>query len=490
MVYPKRNSSRSQDGTRSGSRSDSPNASAPTTAPASERLEQSAIPRRRYTSSVRKERVKDTIPKRLPRPDAPDPSPQHLSSRPSETRNDPLWQDSFLIDGDKGLTQDAGLLSFRVSALGLPSLTDAVYAELTVADVAFRKQVTPSMFQYYVTAHYWARIASLHMHKGVDTESERHLVEFFSAERPLPEPLATYLRGIGDIMDSSGKYVEFEHSSTPESTVIDGLQGWFGRVGPRSHQSYEDYPSPGLAAFRILADFRRSLAPDPNAPDSIDWDLPPEIRPEPQARQDPGKPTKNLLGWARAIRLSRENVQNLEACGITPNSFPSFIHPYEINHGLMNFVSNHVYKAGNAFRCDHSGVHKSRMGSLAQTLMEEADYPREYQFDRTIAYAEYGVRARSTIQADARLATAARICSFRMRRESFQFRQQTISPWCCYDWQEYTQVPPNWKATSNVNFEYGAALLWNAVCFSTAYTSRDRLRYPWIRREVIQKSRT
>lgn len=123
------------------------------------------------------------------------PKPQHLSKTQSPLTNDPLWMEAFVIDGDRGLVEDAGEQKFTVTADSLISLVKRTYETMSSADKEFNRHVSLSMYQYYNVIHFWARLAAIREHTGLATEDERNLKRYLASSfYPLHEPINAFLR--------------------------------------------------------------------------------------------------------------------------------------------------------------------------------------------------------------------------------------------------------------------------------------------------------
>jgi hypothetical protein len=144
------------------------------------------------------------------------PKPQHLSKTQSPLTNDPLWLESFVIDGDRGFIEQAGEQKFSITAEGFTSLVRRTYETVCAADKDFNRHVSLSMYQYYNTVHFWARIAAIRNHSGFSVEDERNIICYLaSREYPVHEPINAYLRGIGDFSDPSGTEHKFRLMRLP-----------------------------------------------------------------------------------------------------------------------------------------------------------------------------------------------------------------------------------------------------------------------------------
>jgi hypothetical protein len=257
----------------------------------------------------------------------------------------------FVIDGDRGFTEDAGEQKFSVTADSFVSLTKRTYDNVCAADKEFNRHVSLSMYQYYNTVHFWARLAAIREHTGLATEDERNLRRYVASnEYPLHEPINAYLRGIGDFEDPSGTEHKFRLLRLPGRDEYEGVAGYFGQVSGQTHHLYESLPSPGVAAQRVVADLNYTLRQGVQI-----WDMPEDLRPAEEVEEQEDEeerdeavpeeerhdfvpeavrplPIANLLGWSPAVRLTNEQRQVLENCGVQEEGFADHLVRFALNN--------------------------------------------------------------------------------------------------------------------------------------------------------------
>jgi hypothetical protein len=430
------------------------------------------------------------------------PEPQHLSNTETPLTNDPLWLESFVIEGDRGYVEDAGVQKFTVTADSFVSLVQRTYETVSAADKEFSRHVSQSMYLYYNTMHFWGRIAAIRVHTGLATEDEQNLRRYLaSKEYPVHEPINAYLRGIGDFNDPTGGEHQFKLLRLPSREEFEGIGGYFGRVSSDTHYLYESLPSPGVAARRVAADLQFTTGQG-----QYNWNLPDEIRPaeglggianlsesdEDDAIPEEERviavevhealPTANLLGWGPSVRLTHEQRQALEHCGIQEEGFADSMSRFALNNGLFEFVSGRVRSSVDRYKCGAS-LHEHQGGSVAQcAYVERKD--EEVPFSRTKLYCEGSIRSCTAFQTDARISVVTRVMAYRHRKEKCGNRHN----WCCYDFNRYESVPETWIATRNSVFTYGQVTKLNAADKFTAFTEKDRLRTPLLTSGVVNKS--
>jgi hypothetical protein len=403
------------------------------------------------------------------------PKPQHLSKTQTPLTNDPLWLEAFVIDGDRGFIEEAGEQKFTITADSFITLSRRTYETVCAADKEFGRHVSPGMYQYYNVIHFWARIAAIRDHYGYATDDEKNLIRYLSSrEHPLHEPINAYLRGIGDFSDPSGTEHKFRLLRLPSREDFAGIGGFFGPVCPQTHHLYEPLPSPGVAALKVLNDLLFTRDPRLHPV----WDLPDDLRPEPievegeevedwegdeaipeEERREVVRdvhelrPTANLLCWSTSVRLTNEQRQTVEACGIDEEGFADDFVRYSLSNGLFEALADRVRTSADRYKFGAS-LHEHQLGSLAQCPYVEREPKEHAVFSRTKLYSEGGIRASCAFQLDERMSVATRVMAFRMRKEPIGGLQS----WPCYDFNQYLNVPEDWIETRNTVFNYGQVI--------------------------------
>lgn len=212
------------------------------------------------------------------------PNPQNKSKSSTPLSNDPLYLESFVIEGDQCFVEEAGRKVFSPSFECLVSLIERTYAQVCTTDKEFQRYVSLSMYMHFHMVQLHARIAVIRQHTGKTVEDENNLIRLLKSEEyPVHEPINAYRRGIGDFEDTSGTYHHFSIRQVPQAAEHEGITGFYGRVDENSHVLYECYPSPGVAALRIVKDY---LYTNDRNRDPI-WNLPATIRPLEQVVAQP-----------------------------------------------------------------------------------------------------------------------------------------------------------------------------------------------------------
>lgn len=96
------------------------------------------------------------------------PKPQYLSKKDSELTNEPLWKDSFVIDGEECIQNEKSEL-FYPDLNGFLGLIRDEYIKLCYTGKEFGSKIPGSAFSYYANTR--ARYRLLILNKGTVTPS-------------------------------------------------------------------------------------------------------------------------------------------------------------------------------------------------------------------------------------------------------------------------------------------------------------------------------
>uniref|UniRef100_A0A2H1WY63 SFRICE_031248 n=1 Tax=Spodoptera frugiperda TaxID=7108 RepID=A0A2H1WY63_SPOFR len=86
------------------------------------------------------------------RPDLPSreiPKPKYLSTTSTPLTNDPLWQQSFVNEEERGLSSVEGIKIFNADAAGYVALVEREYIALGDCDKYVVKEVPQSAYAYF-----------------------------------------------------------------------------------------------------------------------------------------------------------------------------------------------------------------------------------------------------------------------------------------------------------------------------------------------------
>jgi hypothetical protein len=396
--------------------------------------------------------------------------PKALSTSECALRNDPMWQD-FDDDGFNGLTPYAFRNEFAITTEGFIGIAEREYDVLVPADWNFGKYISKSMFVWYLTMHLYARMIAIINHEDLNTFEEVRFLDYVRGNSyPVPAPIQEYLRSIGNARDLGGTEYHLVFPVWPNQ------HGHIDQVDFETHVDYESMPAPVVCAERIRQDLIYTIHPE-NDPY---WNLPEDISPD---EEDCGLPTKNLLGWSRAMALSTEQRQTLGA-GVNEDDFGVTNVQFQMNKALFERVADFMRQAEKTIKLG-SSVHESANGSVSQILWAERDVHVEVNFSRGEQYARREIRVCSNTQQDKRIAIGAMIMSFKVRKEQAGQRRS----YSCYDFGNYLNVPDVWHETRKRKFVFGDVAVWNERRFASTFRGKDSLRTAWIRKSLVGKSR-
>jgi len=261
------------------------------------------------------------------------PPPKHLSKTSSEIKNDPLYLEAFFPSPSDELREISKESSIYPGLEGLVPLVKQSYEQLSARSPHFRKNISESVYAYYVNLAAYARLLFL-TKENLDhvTYDERQFLEqYLSGKFTLPKSIERYLAGLGNTQLPSGAKQWFRIHKPRLTPSEAGIAGYFGSI-LENPGSYASYPSPGVAAQRILEDLRFTRE---HGGDEI-WDLP-------EAFCDDGHPLNpNAIGYQPATRLTREQIQFIELKGVDQGEFGSVNEAIPMNVQILNGVSTYL----------------------------------------------------------------------------------------------------------------------------------------------------
>lgn len=110
------------------------------------------------------------------------PQTKHLPISESALTNDPLWKDSFILDGETGVSNEDAAKEFETDAAGFVDLVELEYKAVSGVDKAYSKAIPASLHAYYHTVFYWYKLALLAQRHGTATMDQERLIHFIKAE--------------------------------------------------------------------------------------------------------------------------------------------------------------------------------------------------------------------------------------------------------------------------------------------------------------------
>jgi hypothetical protein len=342
----------------------------------------------------------------------------------------------------------------------ISQLSNETHRVLAAVDTSISKKVPESAYAYYAAVLGYARllrVLSLSSRR-ITADEESFMAQVFNGNFSPPESLSFYLKGFGNAKLQNQRDLRFRAKPRPTIASADGSIGWFGKIDQNTHYLYATYPCLAVYMKRIQADWNFTQDPhneDPN------WDLPDDITPDPEPDEDhdpipPGKPTKNLLGWAPARRLGSEQVAWLHDAGFGPDfGFDSEHDTIPFMLTLMNAVQTEINNA----RLKTNDVPATSDGSLTQTVVTTVPFEPEYARDE----GRNNMIAKHAFDMSGSLVVAAK--SLRYLQEH-RVVENGLNTWSIYEWEEYASVPDGWQASANRLFDDSSDIL-KSYCYRT-----------------------
>lgn len=256
------------------------------------------------------------------------PTALEKSKTPTPPKNTPLLADSvFGIDvsvRELNINQEISPSFGR-----LPDIVEDVYSAIGGDDKNLNKQMTKSMLMYYSTAILWARLLDIKAKRGNTnlTFTEQEFCKFVATQEfNIPQPLYLFLKGIGEVKDSTCKTVHLADHVLPE-VVQQGFGGYFSAtIDEASHNLYEEIPCLGICGDIVMAETSEDVQPMPN------------FRVLPATT----RATRSLNGNFGAIGIRKEEVKiSLQTMGITATTFEEQIANTRLNVRLLQAVSDY-----------------------------------------------------------------------------------------------------------------------------------------------------
>lgn len=316
----------------------------------------------------------------------------------------------------------------------LPNITKMLYEQLQKDYPVITKYISESVFAYYCAVVVYFRL--LRLLKVKDKMMTRDELDFHNrvkaANLMVPTLLQDYISCLGDVTFYNGHFRErydFTMLSIEYFTSADGSSGWFGKINANTHILYQMYPCLSVYARRIIQDLLYT-AGEANE----DWNLPVDVAPkEPNA----GKPTKNLLGYAKAQKLTKDQVNFLQEGGVIANSFVTSNETLLLAMRLTQNVSQELVR--NKDLQLNTALCKYRHGSVAQLPIHYVIPPKDIEPN----YHEIDgpFIQMSKYKHPLQLHTAALKFQYQIR-----FNVETeLNSWCIYSFNEYKEVPEAWR---------------------------------------------
>ena len=317
-------------------------------------------------------------------------------NQPSETsnRNDPGMLSGF--ERVEGLVVQSANVSPKLeqSAAGFPLIAQSLYDELCAVAKTWRREISRSMFEYYLAILFHARQAFLRTRSTRGTQPDDELCQLISRTNyAVPETFQHWAESFGDFVHPDYGHVRAAAHRRPGNT------GHFGEITADNHFLYASEIAPAVLESRILRDLMYTALPDQDKA----WDLPPQMQTrDRQARL----PTRNLLGYHTSEYLTDNQVRNLQTCGIqmvhgaaefTLTEENHFCQTWHLNVELLERVAEWM----SALSLNYRMVgfrHDARQGSKGSVMILEPRRFGGFHFDRDSAFGDEEMRTLSQTQ--------------------------------------------------------------------------------------------
>lgn len=370
----------------------------------------------------------------------------------STPNNDPLHLEALLPNPGQESRPIAQELTIYPGFFAISQLSNETHRVLSAVDTSISKKVTEAAYAYYAAAISYARmlkVLSLSSRR-VTAEEEAFMTQVYNGNYHPPEALNYYLKGIGNTKLQNQRELRFRARPRPSVASRDGSIGWFGKIGPENHFLYASYPCLPVYLKRIQADF--NYTDDPQNEDPY-WDLPDDIAPD---DEDAGHPTPNLLGWAPAMKMSREQIAWLQAAGFGPNfEFTSEHDTIPLIVTLLDAVQQEIDYA----RIKTGELSKVSDGSLAQTVVINVPSAPE----RPRHEGRSNMIAKHALDMNGSIVMAAKALRY---LQEHHLTDEGLNTWSIYEWNDYADVPEAWRLTANNLFD-GSSPLLKTYCYRT-----------------------
>lgn len=374
------------------------------------------------------------------------PQTKFIAKKETPLTNDPLWKESFILDGETGFVSQDSAKEFNADAVGFTHLVDQEYRALTDVDKFYSKSVPASAHAYYHTIIYWYKIALIAQKRGTSSLDQDRLVNFVKgySSAVIATGVGKYLEGLGDYTDMAG----IKHLLRAQEP---NMEGDFGRATAETHSLYETLPAPAVAFERVVQEFLASqrgmqpnnhwvpngvapvvappAQPQPNDPQRCEREerrrleevgqadphaeggaVGHEDEGEPEVEERRPQPTVNVLGWRKPKILSANQFREIDNVLDEDNVLINT--RYAIRHELFEFVKRRQRECK---RYKMSPLHNTTGGSQVQQVIWP---PSNFSASRFQQAIELEGVACSRTNMPLRAAIAAKVmCYQTLRRE-------------------------------------------------------------------------
>ncbi|XP_031849418.2 uncharacterized protein LOC143174139 isoform X2 [Nomia melanderi] len=352
-----------------------------------------------------------------------------------EPEDDPLYIDALpLLPDTKCVMPIPPELVHFPGFYALPDITESTY-EMLAGQTSFAQMVPESAFVYYVAVLAYARLLkTLYISGEPITHEETDFIRKVYCRRFQPPTIISlYLKGFGNTTLETGQEMRIRAKRRQYlKSTADGSVGWFGQVGPNTHYLYAAYPCLAVYLRRIQFDLQYTN----NEELSSAWDLPDDMVPNDIKR---GMPTRSLLGYREARKLTTHQAEWLSRCGVSDDNDDLNANPaIPFISGLMSGIQMIL----NGSKVKLEPLPDGEEGSLVQAVTTTQFEPNVPQHDsKKLQFeATYASRIDGTL-----------VVMAKTMRYMQQFKED--SNWSIYDWGGLSNVPSNWTSTCNTLYD-------------------------------------
>lgn len=323
----------------------------------------------------------------------------------------------------------------------LPRITKSLYDQLQKDHPKFCQYVSESVFAYYCAVVVYFRLLRLQHIKAKTktplTKDELDLHDnIMKSKLMVPALLRDYVVSLGDVTFFNSHYRErYEFTMLPIKyfTAQDKSTGWFGPINNETFIYYLMYPCLTVYTKRIVQDLLYTAGTGNEV-----WNLPGDIAPqEPNA----GNPTENLLGYAKAKKLTQDQVDFLSEGGVTADKIFNSNGTFPLALRLLSEVSRELVKLENVEL--NTSICSFRMGSVAQLPMHYTVCLKENRKEDGYREIDGPFVQMSKYKHPPQLHTAALKFQFQIRFNV----QPGYNSWSIYDFNQFKDVPESWQNT-------------------------------------------
>lgn len=255
----------------------------------------------------------------------PPPANKQTTQPVDKARNEPIKNSAFTEDFNT--REDNPFLEFSPSMSTLMEVTTHMLLEYSVDDRRLDRSILPEYLNYYATALAWLRMISLKdLQRYQLTPQEQDLLRMTNTQVfTIPEPLMLYFKQYGTVVPPTETHL---HPTFPQlpTGVINGFGGYYGPLGPDTHNNYEELPCLGVTAEAVRAAVGE-LPPGPYNSSLTTAEL---------------IVNNNLLGFKPLGFRHVEAKAKAMAFGITATAFPEAIPDTGFNLDLLIYISGYL----------------------------------------------------------------------------------------------------------------------------------------------------